>query len=102
MKTLFSWDQNKNKSNQQKHGLSFEVAQAVFNDPRIISWLDNHSSEERWISLGSLSSNIIIVIHAEELSENDQEKTRIISARKANKKEEEKYYATINASKERT
>jgi len=49
----FEWDETKNRLNQQKHGVSFEDAKIVFDDPLQISKLDHRFSyfEERWIML---------------------------------------------------
>jgi uncharacterized DUF497 family protein len=49
----FEWDENKNKTNRDKHGVSFETAQLVFNDPHALSVQDRHEcGEERWQTLG--------------------------------------------------
>ena len=54
MRYNFEWDNNKNKSNQKKHGVSFEQATAVFQDPLALTLFDDEHSitEERWITLG--------------------------------------------------
>jgi uncharacterized DUF497 family protein len=90
----FSWDENKNKKNKQKHKISFEIAKQVFNDPHLLSWLDSKfDHEERWISLGYIDGLVvIIVIHTFRSHKNEQETIRIISARKATKKECEEYF----------
>ncbi|MBN2416253.1 BrnT family toxin [bacterium] len=83
----FTWDQNKNISNQKKHNISFEEAKTVFYDDnaRLIRDDDHSYLEERFILLG-LSSHLhmLIVVHA--YKEQD-EIIRIISARKATKTE---------------
>jgi len=49
----FEWDERKNRANQAKHGLSFETAALVFEDPNAISVLDRVvEGEERWRTLG--------------------------------------------------
>lgn len=92
----FTWDKAKNKLNQQKHNMSFELAKKVFEDPHLLSWVDegdNKFGEERWISLGSIDHLIIItVVHTFRSYGNAQEIIRIISARKATKKEHENYF----------
>ena len=51
------WDQIKNRSNQAKHKISFEVASQVFEDPFQISVLDRiENGEERWQTLGMVGS----------------------------------------------
>jgi uncharacterized protein len=89
----FEWDQEKEKINIQKHGVSFEQASYVFADPFALNRYDNeHSNEEdRWVLLGKvLNQLILIVIHT--FKDNDGiELVRIISARKATKKEIQTY-----------
>ena len=80
----FEWDENKNKRNQKKHGISFEEAKTVFYDEDAIQFFDDdHSeSEERFIMLGfSDHARMLIVCHC--TRENDSI-IRIISARKSN------------------
>ena len=87
----FSWDENKNKINKQKHGISFEEAQTVFYDDNAIEFNDPDSSanEDRFLMLGiSDRLRVLLVCHC--FRENESE-IRIISARKATKKETECY-----------
>jgi uncharacterized DUF497 family protein len=86
----FEWDQNKNASNSKKHGVSFEEAKTVFSDDfaRLISDPEHSKEEERFILLGeSIESNLLIVCHCIR----DEDSVRIISARKADKKERRTY-----------
>ena len=89
----FEWDENKNKLNQQKHRVSFEEACYIFSDPFALSMFDpDHSeNEDRFVMLGkSRNEYILVVIHT--YRENDNEEVvRIISARKATKKEKSTY-----------
>ena len=87
----FEWDENKNRINQKKHGISFDEASSVFYDDLAILFDDpEHSQdEERFILLGmSEAANVCIVCHCYRASETV---IRIISARRATKKEEERY-----------
>lgn len=87
----FEWNENKNASNKKKHKISFEEAQSVFYDESalIISDPEHSQGEERFIILGmSIKYRILVVVHS--YREKDQ-KIRIISARKATKKEIEYY-----------
>lgn len=87
----FDWDKNKNIINQKKHGISFEEASSVFYDERAILFDDPEHSiqEERFLLLGiSNNSRVCIVCHCYRESESI---IRIISARKATKKEEKRY-----------
>jgi len=89
----YEWDENKNKLNQQKHGISFEEAKEIFEDPLQISKLDcrfNHF-EERWITVGATLEYKILVVANLFFTDEGEEIIRIISARKANKQERESY-----------
>lgn len=59
----FEWDEQKNRINQQKHGVSFEEAQAAFTDPnRIIARDKKHSlGEERFYCIGKIKAGIIFI-----------------------------------------
>ncbi|MCR5107234.1 MAG: BrnT family toxin [Lachnospiraceae bacterium] len=92
---IFDWDENKNQINQKKHGISFEEAKSVFWDELAILFDDPfHSDEEdRFLLLGtSEESNVCMVCHCYRDSDTV---IRIISARKATKKEEERYVRGI-------
>ena len=93
MKPLrFSWDERKNKTNQKKHGISFEEAQTVFFDENAIEYYDpdNSEDEDRFLMLG-LSYRIRVLVVSYCLREEGDE-IRIISSRKATKKEQEIYF----------
>jgi uncharacterized DUF497 family protein len=87
----FSWDPSKAKSNKNKHGITFEEAKTVFYDPnaRIIDDLEHSGEEERFIMIG-LSNTVrtLVVCHCYKETESH---IRIISARKATKKETKSY-----------
>ena len=83
----FEWNPAKAASNLKKHGVSFEEAQSVFYDEFAVQFYDeSHSSEEdRFLMLGmSVHSKLLIVCHCER---EDGQVIRIISARKATKRE---------------
>ena len=87
----FEWDENKNLFNQRKHGISFEEATAVFYDIFAILFDDpDHSDdEERFLIIGmSLSKGICLVSHCYRGAD---DAIRIISARKATKREQSVY-----------
>jgi uncharacterized DUF497 family protein len=90
----FEWDLNKDKSNYLKHKINFESASGVFKDSYAISIYDEKHSEneERWITIGmEVATRIIVVVHTfVEINENNYN-IRIISARKATKKEIKTY-----------
>lgn len=89
----FEWNELKNKTNIEKHSISFEEAKDVFADPLHISKLDFRFNyfEERWITIGSSKKNKILVVANLFFTNDGEEIIRIISARKANKKEKEYY-----------
>ena len=79
----FEWDENKNQTNQKKHGISFEEAKEVFFDP------EHSKGEERFLIIGLIQKEkICIVSHCYRDKENT---IRIISARKATKNEKKIY-----------
>lgn len=87
----FEWDDNKNEINKKKHSVSFEEARTVFYDESALLIDDpEHSDEEdRFIILGlSQRANLLLVCHC--YRENDTV-IRLISARKATKKESTYY-----------
>ncbi len=88
----FEWDKVKDKANIRKHGISFDEARSVFYDKNAVQYFDpDHSKEEdRFILLGiSFKLRVVVVCHCFRKSETV---VRIISARKANKKEELEYW----------
>jgi hypothetical protein len=85
----FEWDDEKAESNLEKHGVSFEEAATIFNDPKIATIADpDHSeSEERYISLGmSVVMRLLNVAHTYR-----KERIRLVNARKATKAERKNY-----------
>lgn len=90
MTQKFEWNPEKAKLNFQKHQVDFEEASTIFDDPQLITFLDDEHSidEERYITIGLSNKNrLLMVAHTER--KND---IRIISARKA-VKNEEKFYS---------
>ncbi len=91
-KITFEWDASKASSNKNKHGISFEEARTVFYDENavIINDPEHSDDEDRFIMLGlSVISRILVVIHC--YREEEEKIIRIISARKATKKESTQY-----------
>lgn len=88
---FFEWDINKAESNKRKHDVTFEEAQSVFYDEfaRVIPDPDGSIGEERFIILGkSEEYNTLVVCHCYRGSD---ERVRIISARKAERRERKQY-----------
>ncbi|MBW1808053.1 MAG: BrnT family toxin [Deltaproteobacteria bacterium] len=89
----FEWDQAKSRKNKSKHGVSFEEAQTVFLDENAIRFFDpDHSDDEdRFLMLGtSFQLRVLVVCHCFRVND---DVIRIISARKANRKEDAAYWA---------
>ncbi|MGD1867796.1 MAG: BrnT family toxin [Phormidesmis sp.] len=85
----FEWNPKKAAINQQKHNISFRDATTVFKDPLSITFPDKHHSigESRYVIIGmSALGNVLIVSHTDR-----DDKTRIISARKATRQERRFY-----------
>ena len=83
----FEWDQEKNEINYKKHGVNFEEAETVFEDERAITIYDaSHSNDEDRFKIIGISSRLreIIVCYC---YRDDDDITRIISARRATKNE---------------
>ena len=89
----FEWDEKKNKANTKKHGVTFDEARGAFYDIGATQFFDpDHSEDEdRFILLGmSFKLRVIVVCHCFRESETI---VRIISARKADKSEEQDYWS---------
>lgn len=89
IKQEFEWDANKDAINKEKHGISFEVAALVFNDPNYIELYDEEHSnrdEDRYIAIGKVG-NVLFVVYTER-----ENAIRLISARLATAKERRLYY----------
>ncbi len=85
----FEWDDAKAAINRRKHGVSFEEASSVFNDPNVLLFFDEqHSdSEDRYLAIGmSDKSRVLVVSHTYR-----GKAIRIISARKATPSEARQY-----------
>lgn len=92
MSIIFEWDEQKEKANQQKHGVSFQLAAHVFSDPFALSVQDRfENGEYRWQTIGSVGSDRIVLVAHVNHYEDGTEIIRIISARKATKKERQNY-----------
>jgi len=85
----FEWDDAKAARNRRNHGISFEMAREVFGDVFAVAWVDNRhdDNEERFNMLGMAESRLL---HVTFTLRNDR--TRIISARKAEPHERRRYH----------
>lgn len=90
MASRIEWDENKNRTNRAKHGVSFETASLIFEDPNLITRQDrNIEGEQRWHTIG-FAKGVLTVAHTAEESE-PGEVISIISARRATPGERKLY-----------
>jgi len=87
-------DESKNRGNRRKHGISFEAAARIFEDPNVVSYPDCVvDGEERWHAIGSAGGiAIVLVVHTSE-EQHGEEEIRIVSARKASPRERALYHS---------
>lgn len=89
----FEWNEAKNRQNLAKHGINFETAALVFEDPFALSDLDRVvDDEERWQTIGTIGVLIVFVAHLW-WDEDGEDVIRLISARKATSAERKSYEA---------
>lgn len=88
MFNLFEWDKKKAKSNKEKHDFSFPEATEIFKDDKKKTKQDTRHDygEERFVTVGRVKKGVSTVVHTPRGN-----KTRLISARRANKKEKKWY-----------
>ncbi len=87
----FAWDPVKNKANRRKHGIRFETATEVFDDPLCLVELNSVvDGEERWQAIGRAGrSTLLLVVHT--VDGEYEEEVWLISARKADRNERRNY-----------
>lgn len=92
MDIIFEWDSNKAESNLRKHGISFDEAALVFDDPLAISKHDRiDGGERRWQTIGMIHGCLVLLVaHTIRVSD-ETEIVRIISARPADRTERRNY-----------
>ncbi|HEX6083586.1 MAG TPA: BrnT family toxin [Thermoanaerobaculia bacterium] len=86
----FEWDPNKDRSNQEKHGISFKDAATVFDDELQVTIPDpDHSfGEFRYVTIGlTAHRQLVVVCHTED----EDDRIRVISARSATTQERRTY-----------
>jgi uncharacterized DUF497 family protein len=94
----YEWDEDKNRRNQKKHRISFEMAALAFEDERCLVRPDrvDETGEQRWHAIGAARlspdvSIVLLVVHVYMEEIDGEEITRIISARRANKDDFRRY-----------
>jgi uncharacterized DUF497 family protein len=87
------WNAEKNLANKRKHGLSFEIAVLVFDDPLMASRPDPHSDGDRWQTLGLVEHVMIFLVHTEPRlnAVTGRQSGRLISASRATSLERRAY-----------
>ena len=88
----FEWDEEKNALNIRKHGIDFNDVCEMFDNPILIKLDDREAyGEERWVGVGLLLDIIVVIVYTEQIND----VIRIISARKATKREVQGYAEAI-------
>jgi uncharacterized DUF497 family protein len=91
---VFAWNARKAARNLEKHGVSFEEAATVFADPEALEWedLEHSEGEIRFKRLGiSALGRIVIIVYSYGRLKDAKETIRIITARRASRKEHKAY-----------
>ena len=97
MLAQYEWDDAKDRANRAQHGISFEEAKAIFDGPVLTAPDDSQDyGEERFISYGQLGTLVVVVV----VHTSRSERIRLISARKANRKERLSYYEHLKEAAE--
>ncbi len=92
MSLIFEWDESKNRFNVVKHGIDFRDVKQMFDLPLLTSPDDDRTyNERRWKAIGWLETILCLVVYSEPVENN----IRIISARKATKREAKLYGQVI-------
>lgn len=91
---IYEWDPDKAKQNRRKHRITFEEAATVFLDPQAVTYPDPYHSdkETREITIGHAATDKVVFLSHTQRGE----RIRIISARKATKKERKQYEESIS------
>lgn len=93
MSIVFEWDEAKVLRNLRKHGVAFDDAVGVFSDPFAIMRQDRiEGGELRWQTLGMIEGHLLLLVaHTVGETQDNKEVIRIISARRADRKERQRY-----------
>ena len=88
----FEWDPAKARANLVKHSVAFEDAQLIWDDPHHLHWLEGYENgEERWRIMGYAYGVVILVVWHTYPDPDDENRVRIIGARKAERAERRAY-----------
>ncbi|TIS52665.1 MAG: BrnT family toxin [Mesorhizobium sp.] len=88
----FEWDPEKARRNLAKHGVAFDLAQKVFDDPLYLVVPDRfEDGEQRWHAIGMVGTQVILLVVHTYPNLADEERVRIVGARKATPHERRRY-----------
>jgi uncharacterized DUF497 family protein len=91
MSRIIEWDITKAESNYRKHGIRFEEAALVYDDPLAVALQDRYENHEhRWQTIGMIGGFLLLLV-AHTVRIEGVEVIRIISARRADRKERKRY-----------
>jgi len=94
----FEWDLAKDAANVHKHGVAFRTAATVFRDPNQLTVYDEEHSldEDRWVTIGIDASGVLlVVVHTHSQVDKGTAEIRIISVRRATRREAHQYEETV-------
>lgn len=93
MERFFEWDDNKAEANFRKHGIQFEEAALVFDDPLAVTEQDRiENGEQRWQTIGMVGGYLLLLVaHTLRFEDEGIEVVRIISARRVDRAERRRY-----------
>ena len=93
MERYFEWNDRKAEINYRKHGIRFEEAALVFDDPFAVSEQDRiENGEQRWQTIGMVGGCLLLLVaHTVRFEDEGIEVVRLISARRVNRKERRCY-----------
>jgi uncharacterized DUF497 family protein len=96
----FEWDPKKDRINERRHGISFETAEAVFDDPYLLLEEDRDDDGESRLWAIGFAGNlaVLVVVHTVRYEGSQETIIRIISARKADREERRRYGAALSRS----
>jgi uncharacterized protein len=94
MQLEFEWHNAKAEANLRAHGVSFDLAKTVFKDPFAIERLDDRVDygESRYVMIGMAERNILLFVAYTERKTKNNERIRLISARRATQDEQDDYF----------
>lgn len=93
MERYFEWDEQKAEINLRKHGIRFEDAARVFDDPLAVTDQDRiENGEQRWQTVGMADGYLLLLVaHTVRFEDEGIEVVRIISARRVDRAERRRY-----------